>query len=80
MLFTIFGTPPWANGGARPTRAPRDATRLREFAYAAATRYSGGYVRNDGILLPRVRYWTAWNEPNLQIGLVPQWRRSGGRW
>ena len=34
----------------------------------------------DGTLLPRVRYWTAWNEPNLQIGLVPQWRRVGGRW
>ncbi len=80
VLFTIFGTPPWANGGARPTRAPRDATRLREFAYAAATRYGGGYLRGDGVRLPRVRYWTAWNEPNLQIGLVPQWRRSGGRW
>ena len=80
VLFTIFGTPPWANGGARPTRAPRDATRLREFAYAAATRYSGGYVRRDGVVLPRVRFWTAWNEPNLQIGLVPQWRRVGGRW
>ena len=80
VLFTIFGTPPWANGGARPTRAPRDATRLREFAYAAATRYGGVYVRRDGALLPRVRFWTAWNEPNLQIGLVPQWRRVGGRW
>ena len=80
VLFTIFGTPPWANGGQRPTRAPRDATRLREFAYAAATRYSGGYVRRDGVVLPRVRFWTAWNEPNLQIGLVPQWRRVGGRW
>ena len=80
VLFTIFGTPPWANGGAPPTRAPRDATRLREFAYAAARRYSGAFVRADGVVLPRVRYWTAWNEPNLQIGLVPQWRRSGGRW
>ena len=37
-------------------------------------------MRRDGVLLPRVRYWTAWNEPNLQIGLVPQWVRSGGRW
>ena len=34
----------------------------------------------DGTLLPRVRYWTAWNEPNLQIGLIPQWRRVGKRW
>jgi hypothetical protein len=80
VLFTIFGTPPWANGGQKPTRAPRDADPLREFSYAAATRYSGTYVRADGTVLPRVRYWTAWNEPNLQIGLIPQWKRIGGTW
>ena len=45
LVFTIFGTPAWANGGGAPTRARRgNATRLREFAYAAATRYSGTYV------------------------------------
>ena len=80
LVFTIFGTPAWANGGGAPTRAPTNAARLREFAYAAATRYSGTYVRADGKVLPRVRYWTAWNEPNLQIGLIPQWRRVGKRW
>ena len=80
VLFTIFGTPPWANGGAAPTRAPRNAFRLTEFAYAAATRYSGKFVRADGTILPPVRLWTAWNEPNLMIGLVPQWRRVAGRW
>ncbi|MGZ8783430.1 MAG: hypothetical protein ACXWZB_08035, partial [Gaiellaceae bacterium] len=80
ILFTVFGTPAWANGGSPPTRAPRSAGSLREFAYAAATRYSGTYVRADGVRLPRVRYWTAWNEPNLQIGLIPQWRRAGGKW
>ena len=46
-----------------PTR-PRPATAARTSAA-------------DGTLLPRVRYWTAWNEPNLQIGLIPQWRRVG---
>jgi hypothetical protein len=80
VMFTIFGTPAWANGGRPPTTAPRNASQLREFAYAAATRYSGTFDRRDGVLLPRVRYWTAWNEPNLQIGLIPQWRRSGKRW
>ena len=80
VLFTIFGTPAWANGGAPPTRAPRNPFRLEEFAYAAATRYGGTYVRTDGVALPAVRLWTAWNEPNLRIGLVPQWRRVAGRW
>jgi len=80
VMFTILGTPAWANGGRAPTTAPRNASQLREFAYAAATRYSGTFERRDGVLLPRVRYWTAWNEPNLQIGLIPQWRRSGERW
>ena len=80
VVFTIFGTPPWANGGASPTRAPRNAFRLTEFAYAAATRYSGTFTRADGTTLPPVRLWTAWNEPNLMIGLVPQWRRIDGKW
>jgi hypothetical protein len=80
VLFTIFGTPPWANGGAPPTRAPRNASALEDFAFAAATRYSGTYERSDGTMLPAVRRWTAWNEPNLRIGLVPQWRRVDGRW
>jgi Glycosyl hydrolase catalytic core len=80
VLFSILGTPAWANGGAPPTRAPRNAFRLAEFAWAAATRYSGTYERPDGTVLPAVRRWTAWNEPNLKIGLVPQWRRVDGRW
>jgi hypothetical protein len=80
VVFSIFGTPPWANGGQRPTRAPRDAADLEEFAYAAAERYSGDYVRGDGTVLPAVKLWTAWNEPNLPIGLVPQWKKVGGKW
>ena len=80
VMFTVFGTPAWANGGRPPTTAPRNAAQLREFAYAAATRYSGTYERRDGVVLPRVRYWAAWNEPNLQIGLIPQWGRVGRSW
>lgn len=80
VVFSIFGTPRWANGGRLPTRAPRNADDLEEFAFAAAVRYGGDYVRDDGIELPEVRRWTAWNEPNLPIGLVPQWKRVGGKW
>jgi hypothetical protein len=80
VLFTIYGTPWWANGGMPQNRAPQNVQRLQEFAYAAALRYSGTYRRRDGIVLPRVALWTAWNEPNIPLGLVPQWRRLGGRW
>jgi putative glycosyl hydrolase len=79
IAFTIFGTPPWANGGAPPTRAPRNARRLEEFAYAAARRYSGRFRRADGRQLPAVKLWIAWNEPNLRLGLIPQYRRAGRR-
>jgi hypothetical protein len=80
VVFSIFGTPTWANGGQLPTRAPRNANDLRSFAYAAAERYSGSYVRSDGTVLPAVKLWTAWNEPNLPIGLVPQWKKVAGKW
>jgi hypothetical protein len=80
VVFTIFGTPSWANGGGAQTRAPTNAADLRDFAYAAAKRYSGSYQSSDGTTLPRVRYWTAWNEPNLPIGLTPQWKKVNGRW
>jgi hypothetical protein len=80
IVFTVFGTPRWANGGQLPTRAPRHASDLQDFAFAAAERYAGDYVRDDGVTLPPVRLWTAWNEPNLPIGLVPQWKRVGRGW
>jgi Glycosyl hydrolase catalytic core len=80
LVFSIFGTPAYANGGRPPTRAPTDPDTLRDFAYAAATRYSGRFRRRDGRVLPPVRLWTAWNEPNLRLGLIPQYRRLNGRW
>ncbi len=80
VMFTIFGTPTWANGGQSVTHAPTRASELEGFAFAAAKRYSGSFVRDDGVTLPGVHLWAAWNEPNLPLGLVPQWRRVGGRW
>ena len=62
-----------------PTRAPYRASDLEDFAFAAAVRYAGDFIRTDGVELPPVRLWTAWNEPNLPIGLVPQWN-AAGRW
>jgi hypothetical protein len=80
VLFSIYGTPGWANGGKGPNVAPTRGTDLRNFALAAATRYGGGYSDPAGNLLPAVKEWLAWNEPNNPIFLTPQYKRSGGRW
>jgi hypothetical protein len=75
VVFTIYGTPRWANGGQKPNRAPKKMVYLRQFAYAAAKRYSGKFKRDDGTVLPSVRRWLAWNEPNNPVFLRPQWTR-----
>jgi hypothetical protein len=77
VLFTIYGTPKWANGGKPLNRAPKKMLDLRQFAYAAAKRYSGTYDRGDGTVLPAVRKWMAWNEPNNPVFLQPQWAKVG---
>jgi Glycosyl hydrolase catalytic core len=75
VLFSIVSTPAWANGERPPNVAPDAPQDLRDFAYAAATRYSGAYRRpSDGVVLPRVRYWLAWNEPNNPVFLSPQYQ------
>ena len=79
VLFSIYGTPSWANGGAGLNVAPRNVLYLKKFAYAAAMRYSGTYVA-DGAKLPAVHYWLAWNEPNNPVFLKPQFQKVGKRW
>ena len=80
VLFSIYGTPGWANRGKAMNVAPTRAVDLRNFAIAAARRYSGTYKAADGTILPAVREWLAWNEPNNPIFLSPQYRRSGKKW
>ena len=81
VLLTIVGTPSWANGGRGPRFAPSSSTTLRQFAYAAARRYSGTFLDTaSGRILPRVEMWLAWNEPNSSVFLQPQFERVGGKW
>jgi hypothetical protein len=80
LLFSISGTPRWANGGQSPNRPPLNYGNLRNFAYAAAARYSGMYSGEDGRTLPAVRLWAAWNEPNNPAFLRPQYVRKSGKW
>ncbi len=80
ILFSIWGTPPWANGGAGLNHAPANPLDLQKFASAAAKRYGGTWPGEDGRSLPPVRMWAAWNEPNNPIFLSPQYRRAGSGW
>ena len=80
VLFSITGTPRWANGGQSNNRPPKNFQDLYGFAYAAAARYSGSYTGTDGRTLPAVRLWAAWNEPNNPVFLRPQFVKAGGKW
>jgi hypothetical protein len=72
LLVTIWGTPGWANGGQAPNRPPTDPATLEDFATALADRYSG---RHPGY--PAIRLFSAWNEPNLEQFLSPQFDAVG---
>jgi hypothetical protein len=80
VLFSIVGTPSWANGRRATKYAPSRPQDLQNFAAAAAKRYSGTFKDADGDVLPAVRLWLAWNEPNNPVFLYPQYRKVHGRW
>jgi hypothetical protein len=70
-IVGLAWAPEWAetasNSGWTGAGRP-DPGAYGDFAYAAARRYGGGFAG-----LPRVRYWEAWNEPNLFVNLLPQY-------
>ena len=72
VILTISGTPRWANGGKTPNVMPTRVSDFGAFARAIASRYSG---RFEGF--PFVRFWSIWNEPNLQGFLTPQFNAQG---
>jgi hypothetical protein len=61
--------------------APSPAA-LGEFATALARRYDGSFPdpQAPGGVLPHVRFFQAWNEPNLTRYLEPQWAVEEGHW
>ena len=72
VMLTITGTPSWANGGKTPNAMPTRLADLTTFARAIASRYSGRYPG-----YPFVRFWSVWNEPNLNQFLTPQFNAQG---
>jgi hypothetical protein len=81
VILGISGpAPQWATGpgvasggaGAPGSWKP-SASDFGAFAHAVAARYSGQYTP-PGVSspLPRVHFWSIWNEPNLGVNLAPQ--------
>ena len=79
-LDVVLGPPPprWASakGADKPatqTQWKPNAHDFQEFAQAVGTRYSGHYKpAGASAPLPRVAFWSIWNEPNLGFQLAPQ--------
>jgi hypothetical protein len=72
VMLTAFNAPAWAEGPNKPAGVAAgswkpDPDAFGQFGQMLATRYSGLYLG-----LPRVRYFEAWNEPNLSNYLTPQ--------
>jgi hypothetical protein len=79
-VLTLTGAPSWAEGPGRPSTATAgswkpDPGQLGEFGRALATRYAGNWPdpESPGSTLPHVKYFDAWNEPNLAVFLAPQY-------
>ena len=69
-IVFFFDPPSWANREPYPEYAPNivpEPVEIARFAKALARRYSGSFQG-----LPRVRYWQAWNEPNISLYFRPQ--------
>ena len=89
-LVLTTGAPIWAEGEGRPAPVEEgpdarvgpgawkpDAAAYGRFATALARRYSGAFKPAGAASpLPRVRRFQAWNEPNLNSYLAPQWERT----
>ena len=72
VMLTISGTPRWANGGKNANVMPTNLADFTAFAQAIASRYSGRFKG-----YPFVRFWSVWNEPNLNQFLMPQFDSAG---
>jgi hypothetical protein len=87
VVLTIYDAPTWAEGshvpaGTQPGTWRPSPAQFAAFATAVAIRFDGRYPNpaSPGSTLPRVSAYQAWDEPNLDYYLSPQWVKSGGKW
>ena len=77
-LALVPPPPRWASGKGAPDPSTHtwwrpSASEFGQFVTAVATRYSGHYIPPGATEpLPRVDFWSIWNEPNLGTQLAPQ--------
>jgi hypothetical protein len=69
--------PPNAERALHATWKPKPAA-FKQFVTAVGRRYDGTYHDENGDrgALPRVSFWSLWNEPNQAGWLTPQWENG----
>ncbi len=82
LFFTLTGPAPvWATGPGFPAHTSSiispgvwkpSAREFGRFVAAIGRRYSGAYAPRGHTPLPRVSFWSIWNEPNYGYDLAPQ--------
>ncbi|MHB8694869.1 MAG: hypothetical protein ACYDHH_26855 [Solirubrobacteraceae bacterium] len=77
--FTVGGAAPaWAQGPGEPPNSPigpwmPSPQMFGAFIHALGVRYGGHYTPSGASApLPRVGFWSIWNEPNYGVDLAPQ--------
>jgi hypothetical protein len=82
--LALIGKPPqWAEGPGAPSPAKQpewkpNAADYADWVYAVGTRYSGHFTPPGASRpLPRIDFWSVWNEPNIGINLAPEAEHSG---
>ncbi|MFL5863518.1 MAG: hypothetical protein ACJ780_22540 [Solirubrobacteraceae bacterium] len=82
--LAVIGPPPrWAEGPAAPSPSTQsewkpDAGAYADWVHAVGTRYSGHFTPSGASRpLPRINFWSVWNEPNIGNNLGPETPHAG---
>jgi hypothetical protein len=82
VIASFTGAPAWVDKAGRPPSVAPGTWKpspkaLEEYGAALARRYSGTFPdpARPGQMLPMVKAFQVWNEPNLSKYLNPQWTR-----
>jgi hypothetical protein len=79
-LVVTGGAPRWAEGAGVPKENATNPffawkpnpTAYGQFFQAVGKRYAGSYKPSGQSTLPRIHFWSIWNEPNFGEDLAPQ--------